>query len=199
MENEKLYDCIVIGAGQSGLAAGYHLQKAGQTFALLEAQAELTGSFGRYYDSLTLFSPVKHSQLPGFALKGLPGHYPTRLEFIQYLQDYRAHFNLPVKLSTAVQQVHKTPEGFSIITPSATFLSRTVINATGPFIEPNFPQYPGQEDFLGELMHSVDFRNGDNMEGKRILVVGAGNSAIQIAYELSAKAKVSIASRRKIK
>ena len=77
-------DAIVIGGGQAGLAAGYHLQRAGLRFVILEAAEEATGSWKRYYDSLTLFSPARYSSLPGMRFPGNPDRYPTRDEVVVY-------------------------------------------------------------------------------------------------------------------
>lgn len=98
--NEAL-DTIVIGGGQAGLASGYHLQKKGLRFLILDASDEAGGSWPRYYDSLKLFSPARFSSMPGMKFPGDPNGYPKRDEVIRYLQDYRAKFQLPVRTNHA--------------------------------------------------------------------------------------------------
>src|SRR5262245_1301463 len=98
------YDAIVIGAGQAGLATGYHLKGAGLRFALLEAGRQPGGSWPRYYDSLTLFSPARYSGLPGWPFPGDPDRYPRRDEVVAYLRDYARRFELPVIAGAKVQQ-----------------------------------------------------------------------------------------------
>jgi putative flavoprotein involved in K+ transport len=85
-------DTLVIGAGQAGSAAGYHLQRAGQSFTILEAAAQAGGSWPQYHESLRLFSPARFSSLPGLRFPGDPECYPARDEVIAYLQDYAAYF-----------------------------------------------------------------------------------------------------------
>jgi len=89
-------DAIVIGAGQAGLAAGYHLNRAGLSFAILEAGEEPGGSWPGYYESLTLFSPSRYSGLPGMPFPGPPDRYPTRDEVTAYLRRYAELLGLPV-------------------------------------------------------------------------------------------------------
>jgi putative flavoprotein involved in K+ transport len=74
----KVYDSIVIGAGQSGLASAYHLKKQKLDYLVLEASKQTTGSWPNYYDSLTLFSPAKYSSLPEYHFPGDPDRYPTK-------------------------------------------------------------------------------------------------------------------------
>src|SRR6185369_8738935 len=99
-----MHDVIVIGAGQAGLAAGYHLQRRGLQFTLLEASEQAAGSWPHYYDSLKLFSPAGYSSLPGLPFPGDADRYPTRDEVIAYLRRYATHFELPVTTGAAVQR-----------------------------------------------------------------------------------------------
>src|SRR5437660_8626719 len=92
---KDLYDTIVIGAGQAGLATGYHLKRSGLRFVILEAGLQAGGSWPRYYDSLTLFSPARYSSLPGLPFPGNPERYPTRDEVVSYLRRYALRFDLP--------------------------------------------------------------------------------------------------------
>ena len=78
-------DVVVIGAGQSGLAAARTLQAHGISPVVLEAGPEPAGSWPRYYDSLALFSPARYSAMPGLDFPGDPGHYPHRDEVVSYL------------------------------------------------------------------------------------------------------------------
>ena len=126
--NEKL-DTIVIGGGQAGLASGYHLQKKGLQFLILDASDEAGGSWPRYYDSLKLFSPARFSSMPGMKFPGDPDGYPKRDEVIRYLQDYRAKFQLPVRTNQRVVSVERDGEGFTVRTMAGdTYRARTIIN-----------------------------------------------------------------------
>ena len=92
----KPYDVLVLGGGQAGLAAGYHLQQTGLSFAILEATSDVGGSWPHYYDSLRLFSPAGRSSLPGMPFPGQPHHYPTRDAVVAYVRHYAHHFALPI-------------------------------------------------------------------------------------------------------
>lgn len=196
----EVWDTIVIGGGQDGLASGYHLQKKGLRFLILEANERAVGSWPNYYDSLKLFSPARFSSLPGMKFPGAGDHYPLRDEVIRYLLEYAKQFRLPIKTNQRVESVEKTGETFTIRTVSGnTFLSRTVINATGSFHHPFMPAIKGQEEFRGNILHSSDYRNPTPFVNQRVLVVGAGNSAVQIAVELAEVSQTSLTVLRPVK
>jgi putative flavoprotein involved in K+ transport len=195
-----MYDVVVIGGGQAGLATGYHLERIGLNFVILEAGSQPTGSWGHYYDSLKLFSPARYSSLPGQPFPGDPDRYPSRDEVIAYLENYADHFELPVVTSARVQQVSKQNDFFHLTTiDSQHYQTRSIIVATGSFNRPHLPQFPRHETFKGEVLHSASYRQPMPYRGKRIAVVGAGNSAIQIAVELAQVAQVTLTSRTPIK
>src|SRR5262245_1715887 len=109
-------DAIVIGGGQAGLAAGYHLKRARLRFAILEAAPRPGGSWPAYFDSLKLFSPARYSALPGLPFPGDPGRYPLRDEVTAYLRDYAERFALPVIANSRVEQVRFAAGSFEITT-----------------------------------------------------------------------------------
>ena len=73
---DQRLDVVVIGAGQAGLACGWHLKQQGLNFVILDAEARPGGNRRNYYDSLELFSPAAYSSLPGMPFPGAPGRYP---------------------------------------------------------------------------------------------------------------------------
>jgi putative flavoprotein involved in K+ transport len=195
-----MYEVIVIGGGQAGLATGYHLKRSGLNFLILEAGDQPTGSWSHYYESLKLFSPARYSSLPGFPFPGDPERYPCRDEVVAYLRNYANHFKLPIVTQAHVQQVSKSTGSFQIITANGKqYETHSLIVATGSFNRPHVPQFPGQETFKGELLHSALYRHPLAYRGKRVVVVGAGNSAIQIAVELAQVAQTTLTSRTPIK
>ncbi|GAB3257341.1 flavin-containing monooxygenase [Chitinimonas naiadis] len=195
------YDVIVIGAGQAGLAAGYHLQRTGRRFLLLEADERAGGAWRNYYDSLTLFSPAKYSSLPGLAFPGDPQRYPKRDEVADYLEGYAAHFELPIQYGQRVVDVQRgADQTFHLFCAEGTqYQAAKVIVASGTFGTPHTPAIPGLDQFQGLRMHSGEYRNPDTLTGKRIVVIGGANSGVQIAHELAAVADVTLASRRPIR
>ncbi|MGH1450932.1 MAG: flavin-containing monooxygenase [Pseudomonadaceae bacterium] len=195
-----MFDVIVIGAGQAGLAAAHALQQAGLKFHVLEASDRAAGSWPRYYDSLSLFSPARYSGLPGLAFPGNPERYPVRDEVIHYLESYARHFAFPIAFRTRVARVQREAGYFSVITDNGdSWSARTVISASGPFNQPYIPSFPSLEHFTGQILHSADYRKPADIAGSRVAVVGGGNSAIQIAWELASSHEVTISSRHPLR
>lgn len=201
MTSEYTYDAVVIGGGQSGLAAAHHLTGRRLNTAVLEATGEATGSWPHYYDSLTLFSPARYSALPGRRFPGDPDRYPHRDEVIDYLRSYAAALDADIHTSTPVESVTPTgSEGFTITTGSgAVFTAPRVIAATGSFSSPFLPVLPGRDEFAGRVLHAGEYRTPDEFAGQQVVVVGAGNSAVQIAAELAEHGQVVLASRAPVK
>ena len=195
----KVWDAIVIGGGQAGLASGYHLRKNGLQFLILEADKLAVGSWPKYYDSLKLFSPARFSSLPGMKFPGDPNYYPTRSDVINYLENYIKHFELPVKTNQQIASVEKNNKEFTVRTISGEkFQSKTIINATGSFQCPFTPLIKGQETFKGRIIHSSEYRKSDDFIDQRIVVVGRGNSAVQIGIELAEVSKTTLAVRQTV-
>jgi putative flavoprotein involved in K+ transport len=196
---EQILDVVVIGGGQAGLATGYHLKQAGLRFVLLEGADQVGGSWPRYYDSLQLFSPARYSSLPGLPFPGNPDHYPLRDEVADYLRRYAAHFWLPVVTRARVQGVQRHDEQFAVHVANGTvYRCRALICATGSVEEPHLPDVAGRSEFSGQVLHSRDYRHPEPFAGQRVVVVGGGNSGVQIAVELAGVARVSLAVRRRV-
>jgi hypothetical protein len=196
----ETFDALVIGAGQSGLAAARALREAGAEPVVLEAASEPGGSWPHYYDSLTLFSPARYSALPGLPFPGDPGRYPRREEVTAYLRDYAARLDADIRTGSRVTAV--TADGPFLAARLATgeeLRARAVIAATGSFSRPHVPSLPGLEQFTGTLIHASRYRSPSPFAGKDVIVVGAGNSAVQIAAELAASAAVTLATRRPVR
>lgn len=196
----ETYDAIVIGGGQAGLAAGYHLQRNGLRFVILEAGSKATGSWMRYYDSLKLFSPARYSALPGMRFPGDPERYPSRDEVVAYLRSYAQHFQLPIMTCVRVERVERQNTLFHVFTSQGQTLSaRSVIAATGAFSRPHIPQFEGQDAYTGQILHSSTYINPLPFKDQQVLIVGAGNSAVQIATELAQTAQVTLTSREPVR
>lgn len=197
---EEIFDTIVIGGGQAGLASGYHLQKKGLRFLILEASNQIGGSWPSYYDSLKLFSPAGFSSMPGMKFPGNLNRYPKRDEVIRYLQEYKNKFQLPVLINQRVDLIEKNKVGFTVRTVTGdTFQALTIINATGSFNNPYIPKIQGGEVFQGKTLHSSEYRNTKPFHNQRVIVIGGGNSAVQIAVELSEVSQTTLSARRPIK
>ncbi|MFN3580918.1 MAG: flavin-containing monooxygenase [Pseudomonas sp.] len=198
--NKEVFDVLVIGAGQAGLASGWQLQQQGLKFLILEEQSQPGGNWRNYYDSLQLFSPAAYSSLPGLPFPAEPSHYPTRDEVVQYLDAYAALFQLPIRQNTQVARVDRLGSGFQLSTTDGQqFQSKAVIIASGAFSRPYLPNITGLDSFCGTLLHSSQYQNPQPFHGQRVIVIGAANSAVQIAHDLCDAATVTLATRETIK
>ncbi|MEV3818737.1 NAD(P)/FAD-dependent oxidoreductase [Aeromonas salmonicida] len=197
---DQRLDVVVIGAGQAGLACGWYLKQQGLSFVILDAQARPGGNWRNYYDSLELFSPAAYSSLPGMPFPGAPGHYPGRDEVVRYLEQYADLFQLPVRQGVQVTQVARADAGFQITAANGQgLLASAVIVASGAFSRPYLPDIPGLESFRGAQLHSADYRHAAPFRGQSVAVIGAANSAVQIAYDLASVATVTLATREAIR
>ncbi len=179
-------DVIIIGAGQSGLAVGYFLRRAGLSFVLLDAQPQAGGAWRRGWESLRLFSPAEASSLPGWLMpRSADSGFPARDAVVDYLTQYEQRYALPVERPVRVLDVQRDDEGFAVITDRGTWKGRAVVSATGTWTQPFIPDYPGRETFVGEQLHSAHYLHADQFAGKRVLIVGGGNSGAQILAEVS--------------
>ncbi|MFI6066721.1 flavin-containing monooxygenase [Micromonospora sp. NPDC051227] len=193
---------VIVGGGQSGLAAARAALSAGLRPVVLEAGAEPVGSWPDYYDSLTLFSPARYSSLPGMVFDGAdPDRYPSRDDVVAYLRRYSASIDAEIRTGTRVTAVHPRPGGgYLVHTDSGDNITAAgVVAASGSFSNPYLPVVPGGRDaYAGEVRHVAHYRRPEPYAGKRVLVVGAGNSAVQVAYELAPHARVTLATRAPI-
>ncbi len=186
------YDVVVIGAGQAGLAIGYHLARQGSRFTILDAAATRADAWRSRWESLRLFTPARYDSLPGQAFPGDPDHYPTRDEVVNYLSDYIDHFALPVELHSRAHALHADAGRYRVELPDRTLHAEQVVVATGPFQNPHIPAISRQ--LTGDVMqlHSADYRTPADLPD-RVLVVGGGNTGFQIAEELADSREVHLA------
>jgi putative flavoprotein involved in K+ transport len=191
---------VVVGAGQSGLAAAWALRRLGQPVVVLEAGDRPAGAWPCYYDSLRLFSPAAFSTMPGLPFPGDPDRYPARDEVAGYLEQYAATLDVDIQTRTSVRTVRQDKDGFVVATADGLELTASgIVAASGSFSHPRRPRFAGQERFTGELLHVAEYRNPAPYAGRRVVVVGAGDSAAQVANELAAVATVTLATRHPLR
>lgn len=184
MGNDK-DEVIIVGGGQSGLATAYYLRREGIPFRILDDQPAPGAAWRRTWDSLQLFSPASASSLPGWQMPPSQGEYPSREEVIDYLTRYEERYRFPVERPVRVEEVRQEREGFRLRTDKQEYRCRFLVAATGTWARPRIPQYPGQEIFRGKMLHSAHYRNPEPFRGKRVAIVGGGNSGAQILAEVS--------------
>ncbi|MBG0741394.1 NAD(P)-binding domain-containing protein [Paeniglutamicibacter antarcticus] len=183
--NSHILDALVIGAGQSGLAAGYHLQRAGLDFSILDSGARVGDVWRQRWDSLRLFTPARYSALPGLNFPAPAASFPAKDAFADYLETYAQHFQLPVRTGIRVHSVRRAGEVFAVDTSAGQLLARTVVATPGAN---STPQIPGMAQALDPgimQLHSSEYRSPAGLPAGAVVVVGAGTSGAEIALELA--------------
>ena len=184
LENDYV-ETIVVGGGQAGLTAGYYLRRHGCPFLILDAGDRIGDSWRDRWDSLRLFSPAHFSRLPGMPFPARNWSFPTKDEMGDYLERYAEHFELPVRSGVSVHRVSRAGDLFLVSAGELRLEAANVIVATGAFRIPKVPSFAAQLDPRIVQLHSSEYRNPDQLLDGDTLVVGAGNSGAEIAYELA--------------
>ncbi|MBO9594653.1 MAG: NAD(P)/FAD-dependent oxidoreductase [Niabella sp.] len=195
---------VVIGAGQAGLSAAYHLKKnglkPGPDFIILDEAPRPGGAWQYRWPSLTLSTVNRIHDLPGMAFKDSLESSDTTVRASvavpHYYDLYEKKMGIRVYRPLKVEKVYFHDERFYIDTPGTLFSSRGIINATGTWENPYIPEYPGARLFQGEQLHTRDFKTADSFKGKHVVVVGAGISAIQLLDQLSKVTTTTWVTRR---
>lgn len=188
-------DTVVIGGGQAGLAAGYHLKQRDVPFVILDANRRVGDAWRNRWDSLRLFTPARYSGLPGMAVPGSPSSYPSKDDMADYLEDYARHFELPVRLGVEVERLRRVGERFEVVCGDGSLLARNVIVATGPYHHPRIPEFASELDGGIRQLHSGEYRRPDQIRDGGVLVVGAANSGAEIALDLAPHQEVWLSGR----
>jgi putative flavoprotein involved in K+ transport len=189
------FGTIVVGGGQAGLSAGFHLQQRDADFVIVDAEQRVGDVWRNRWDSLRLFTPAKYSSLPGMPFPACPDHLPDKDEVADYLERYAERFDLPVRSGTRAESLAYDGERWVLRTSRGTLEADNVIVATGPFQRPKRPAVASTLDPSIHQMHSSAYRSPFDLPEGPVLVVGAGNSGAQIALELARYRKVWLAGR----
>lgn len=188
---------IIVGAGPAGLATAASLARRGVEYRLLERGDSLGHSWRRLYDSLRLHTGKHMSHLPGRRFGAGTSLFPSRDEFVHYLDDYARQFALHVETGKDVVRATRVDDMWRVTTSAGeSYDGATLVMSTGIIANPRTPQLAGRERFRGQVLHSVEYRRPNEFVGRRVLVVGVGNSGGEIGAELArAGARVTIAVR----
>lgn len=192
---QKRIHTIVIGGGQAGLAAGYHLAQSDVPFLILDGSDRVGDAWRRRWDSLRLFTPARWCALPGMPFPGDPHAYPTKDEMADYLTAYRDRFELPVRSNAWVRRVARDGEDYLVETDHEVLRARNVVVAMSNYQKPWTPPFADRLSPEIFQVHSADYRNPDGMRDGDVLVVGAANSGTEIALELAASRETLLAGR----
>ncbi len=178
-------DVVVIGGGQAALATAYFLRRTGLSFVLLDAEPGPGGAWRHAWPSLRLFSPAGWSSIAGRLMPPSTSAYPGRDDVLAYLTDYERHYDLPVVRPVFVRGLSRSNDRTTIDSSAGRWQARAVVSATGTWGAPKLPAYPGIREFLGTQVHSANYAGVEAFSGRRVLVVGGGNSGAQIFAEVS--------------
>ena len=178
-------ETLIVGAGPAGLAVGACLRRAGRTFAIVERERDLAPAWRRHYERLHLHTVKRHSALPFMPFAAADPTYVPRARVVSYLEDYARTFELAPELGVAVERIEpKGGGGWRVTTSRGAREHRFVVIATGYNDTPNRPVLAGEQVYGGKILHSADYRSGAPFAGKRVLVVGSGNTGGEIAVDL---------------
>lgn len=184
-EPEQL-DVVVIGGGQAGLSAGYHLARRGLRFVILEGGERVGDVWRKRWDSLRLFTPAAYDGLDGMPFPAPGESFPTKDEMADYLEAYVARFNLPVRTRHRVDRVSREGDTYLVKAGTARFAARHVIVAMGTYQKPRLPEFAAQLSPDVVQLHSSAYARPSQLGEGDVLIVGAGNSGAEIAKDLSA-------------
>jgi len=177
-------DTMIVGASISGLASAASLQKHGIAYIIIEKESQAAMPWRNHYERLHLHTNKRISNLPYKKFNaGIP-RYPTRLQVVEYLDRYRSAFDINPIFNTEARSVKKENGYWITETSNGEFKSNHVIIATGPFSRPKPVSFKGMATFPGRIMHSYEYKTGKDFKGQKVLVVGFGNSACEIAIDL---------------
>jgi putative flavoprotein involved in K+ transport len=189
----KHVETVIVGGGQAGLTAGYHLAKRGRQFVILDANERIGDAWRNRWDSLRLFTPALFSRLPGKPLEMPNWSFPTKDELADYLEAYAAHFELPVRNGVEVERLAKADGRFVVSAGDESFEAENVIVATGAHNIPKTPAFAAELDPRIVQLHSAAYRNPAQLQEGDVLLVGAGNSGAELAVELCRSHRVLLA------
>jgi putative flavoprotein involved in K+ transport len=178
---------VVIGGGAAGLSAAGALAQRGIDAVVLEQDPEVGGTWARRYDRLHLHTVRGLSGLAHLPIPRRHATYLSRDEVASYLREYARTLGLRIVSGTTAKKIHATREGGWRVEVEGgeAWQGRVAVVATGQYRVPLLPSWPGRETYAGSLTHSSSFTNGASYAGKRVLVVGAGNSGAEIATDLA--------------
>jgi cation diffusion facilitator CzcD-associated flavoprotein CzcO len=188
---------LIIGAGAAGLAVAAELRRAGVESEILERGSAVGSSWRRHYDRLALNTCRWYSKLSYEPFPKSVGVFPTRDEWVSYLESYAERHEIKVRFGVRVDRIDPCDGGWRVATSEGDRVARQVVVTMGHQHTPWLPAWAENQEFGGRVLHASEYRNAEGFAGADVLVVGAGCSAMDIAYDLvdGGAARVRIAVR----
>jgi putative flavoprotein involved in K+ transport len=181
----EYFETVIIGGGQAGLSVGYHLKKQGRPFVILDANERIGDAWRKRWDSLRLFTPARYDGLAGWRFPAPAVSFPTKDEMADYLESYAAWFDLPVRTGVKVDGLSRQAYRYVLTAGSRRFEAEHVVVATGANQVPKVPAFADDLHPSIVQLHSSHYCNPSQLQEGAVLVVGAGNSGAEIAFEVS--------------
>jgi cation diffusion facilitator CzcD-associated flavoprotein CzcO len=179
-------DVVVIGTGPAGLSCAAELVARGVPTTVLERGAGIGAAWAGRYDALRFNTGRLHSALPGAPFPREFGQFPTRDQYVGYLRAYAARRDVSVEYGVELTGLTREDGGgWRLRTSSGVRYAQHVVVATGIFNRPRMPDWPGCDHFSGALLHAAGYRNAAPFRDRDVLVVGAGSTGLEIAYDLA--------------
>ena len=175
---------LIVGASASGLASAASLQKQGIEYIIIEKETRAASPWRNHYERLHLHTNKAMSNLPYKKFDKAISRYPSRQQVVDYFDDYQKELNINPVFNTEAKSIRREGNFWITETNNEIYKSDYVILATGAFGKPRGIEFNGMETFPGKIMHSYGYKTGRDFKGQKVLVVGFGNSACEIAIDL---------------
>jgi putative flavoprotein involved in K+ transport len=179
------FETVIVGGGQAGLSVGYQLARRGRRFVILDADQRVGDAWRRRWDSLRLFTPARYDGLPGWPFPAPAWSFPTKDEVADYLEAYAARFDLPVRGGVRVDRLSRAGDHYVLAAGDRRFQADHVVVASGAYQRPRIPAFAAELDPGILQLDPNRYRDPSQLPGGGVLVVGAGNSGAEIAFEVS--------------
>ena len=177
-------DVIIIGASVAGLACAACLKQQSIQYIIIEKEDAIAKPWRNHYERLHLHTPKSLSNLPHKKFDKHVSTYPSRIDVLNYLEDYRSTFNINPVFNTEALSIIKENAYWITTTNHKVYQSKFLIMATGAFGKPKAIAIKGMLSFTGKILHSYQYKSGKDFTNQKVLVVGFGNSACEIAMDL---------------
>ncbi len=175
---------LIVGASIAGLASAAALQRQGVDYIIIEKNAQIATPWRNHYHRLHLHTSKRFSNLPYKKFTGPVPRYPSRQQVVDYLEEYQKEFAIEPFFNTEALSIRRVDDHWHTETNNRIFRSEYLIMATGAYSKPRPIGFNGLETFPGSILHSCKYKTGRSFKGQKVLVVGFGNSACEIAIDL---------------
>jgi putative flavoprotein involved in K+ transport len=185
MNGTEQIDTVIIGGGQAGLSVGYYLSRRGIPFVILDANPRIGDAWRNRWDSLRLFTPARYNGLAGMRFPAKGDTFPTKDAMADFLEAYATAFDLPVRNGVSVDSLSRRDDRFVVTAGGDRFEADNVVVAMSNYQTPRVPPFAHELAPSINQFHSSAYRAPAQLKDGGVLIVGAGNSASELAIEIA--------------